>query len=234
VQRKRAKSLLEGLVASVKGEHRFILLAFTLARIEGRFEDAEKILSGLPREDFRTYAMKGLLYRDWGKRGKARNAFEEAVRMGELVESGEVRPCALDTGGRTIRGWIGTSDLELVERLRSVRPRRDRGVLLSPFDPVLWDRRRVALLFGFDQVLEIFKPASQRRYGYYCLPVLAGETLVARVDLKAERAEGRLRVLSRRFESTGTDAPADAREEKVLFTALRDHAERLELRLSPG
>ena len=55
---------------------------------------------------------------------------------------------------------------------------RDRGVLLSPFDPLLWDRARVARLFGFDALLEIFKPAPQRLYGYYCLPVLAGEHLV--------------------------------------------------------
>ena len=84
-------------------------------------------------------------------------------------------------------GWIRPADLELAARLASVRPRRDRGVLLSPFDPLLWDRARVERLFGFDQVLEIFKPAPQRIYGYYCLPVLAGERLVARLDLKADR-----------------------------------------------
>jgi uncharacterized protein YcaQ len=115
-----------------------------------------------------------------------------------------------------------------------VRPRRDRGVLLSPFDPVLWDRRRVALLFGFDQVLEIFKPAPQRRYGYYCLPVLAGERLMARVDLKADRARGRLRVLSRRFESTGTDVPGDTTEEGAFREALATYADQLELVISPG
>jgi uncharacterized protein YcaQ len=61
----------------------------------------------------------------------------------------------------------------------------------------------VARLFGFDALLEIFKPAPQRVYGYYCLPVLAGERFVARVDLKAERAKGRLRVLAAHYE----DAP---------------------------
>ena len=76
-------------------------------------------------------------------------------------------------------------------------------MLLSPFDPILWDRRRVAQLFGFEQVLEIFKRAEHREYGYYCLPVLAGERLVARYDLKADRRAGTLQVLSLHFEEEG-------------------------------
>jgi uncharacterized protein YcaQ len=54
----------------------------------------------------------------------------------------------------------------------------------------------VKLPFGFDQVLEVFKPAPARKYGYYCLPVLAGDRLVARCDAKAERASGLLKALS--------------------------------------
>ena len=130
-----------------------------------------------------------------------------------LRESGEILPCRLlDRGGRATAGWIRPADLALAGRAGGLRPRRDRGVLLSPFDPVLWDRSRVCRLFGFEQVLEIFKPAAQRIYGYYCLPVLAGERLVARVDLKAERKLGRLQVLATHYE-THDDArrvaPAD-------------------------
>ena len=131
-----------------------------------------------------------------------------------------------------IPGFVQVGDLELAVVLDRSRPRRDRGVLLSPFDPVLWDRRRVERLFGFDQVLEIYKPKPQRKYGYYCLPVLAGDRLVARVDLKAERARGRLRVLSRRYENAGRGARGTAEQRAATASALDRYADALGLRLA--
>lgn len=148
-----------------------------------------------------------------------------AAALAELREGGQILPCALKLGqGKILSGWIRPDDLELASRLVSLRPRGDRGVLLSPFDPVLWDRQRVQQLFGFEQVLEIFKPASQRRFGYYCLPVLAGDRLVGRVDLKAHTREGRLEVLARHFEEGG-----GAREELAMATALERYSEALRL-----
>jgi uncharacterized protein YcaQ len=62
--------------------------------------------------------------------------------------------------------------------------------LLSPFDPVVWDRRRALELFGFDYRIECYTPASKRRYGYFTLPILHRGALVGRLDPKAHRKDG--------------------------------------------
>jgi len=173
------------------------------------------------------WAGSGTLAGTWRLRNRA-----PAIRstLERLVEQGRVVRCALEPSrGRPTPGWVRTEHLELAARLDRRRPRRDRGVLLSPFDPLLWDRGRVRRLFGFDQVLEIFKPAAQRVYGYYCLPVLAGERLIARFDLKADRKRGRLQVVRCRFEGTGTARPSDARDAAAARTALSRYAEALRL-----
>ena len=81
-------------------------------------------------------------------------------------------------------------------------------------------RRRVQHLFGFEQVLEIFKPASKRIYGYYGLPVLAGDNFVGWVDLKADRKAKKLVVLSIRFEGDNKAAKAALKDREAVRTSL--------------
>jgi uncharacterized protein YcaQ len=73
-------------------------------------------------------------------------------------------------------------------------PFTGRTVLLSPYDRLVYDRRRTEELFGFEYYLEMYKPAAQRRWGYYALPVLHGDRLVGKLDATADRKAGELRV----------------------------------------
>ena len=171
------------------------------------------------------WASTGTLAATWRLRN-CRDRIHASLRR--LQEKGRILPCGLHTARRTVSGWIRVEDLETVSELERLRPRRDRGVLLSPFDPLLWDRARVQTLFDFEQRIEIYKPASQRRYGYYCLPVLAGDRLIGRVDLKAQRAAEKLEVLSTHFESPNPPP----RERHAVRRALERFAASVALRLN--
>jgi uncharacterized protein len=101
-------------------------------------------------------------------------------RVAELVEAGELVAVAVE-------GWRESG--YAVPNRRPRRPTRDHATLLSPFDSLIWERSRARRLFGFDYRIEVYVPEPDRKYGYFVLPLLLGDRLVARFDLKADRQE---------------------------------------------
>jgi uncharacterized protein YcaQ len=126
-------------------------------------------------------------------------AFWRAADLNEVkawcaraTAAGDIVPVRVEAVDGSVRNAYAVPDWE--ERAASLPPAPPRIRLLSPFDPILRDRRRSLRLFGFDYRFEAFVPAPQRRYGYYVLPILEGERLVGRLDPKLYREEGRLEV----------------------------------------
>ncbi len=123
---------------------------------------------------------------------------DAAVAVADLVEAGRVVPVS-------IPGWppaFASSELRVPRRI-------DARGLLAPFDPLVWTRPRVERLFGMRYRVEIYVPADRRVHGYYVLPYIYGDRLVARVDLKADR---RARALLVRRAHAEPGMPDDAAE----------------------
>lgn len=123
-----------------------------------------------------------------------------AGRIEELVEEGELQPVSIE-------GWHRPGYIWKEAR----KPRKvEAQALLAPFDPLVFERTRTEKLFDFHYRIEIYTPAEKRRYGYYVLPFLLNEAIVARVDLRADRPNSVFRVLAAYAEPGAPPQTAEA------------------------
>jgi uncharacterized protein YcaQ len=118
---------------------------------------------------------------------RLRPAVDEA-ELAPLVAAGEL--LAVPVQGWNAPGYVHREHAPLLEKARAGQLRATHTALLSPFDPLVWDRARAQAMFDFEYTIECYTPAPKRRYGYYVLPILHRGSLVGRLDAKAHRSEG--------------------------------------------
>ncbi len=133
-----------------------------------------------------------------------------AAAMQALVDSGEAVPVAVE-------GWqtrAGRPEKAYLWHEATVPRTVSATAILSPFDPVVWERSRLERVFGMNYRIEIYTPAPKRVYGYYTLPILVDSEIVGRIDLKSDRQRGVLRVQTAWVES-GREAETGAIAERL-------------------
>lgn len=135
------------------------------------------------------------------------NWIADYFRMGKLDPA--IQPAALVKEGLLlsahVKEWdapvyIHPDHTDLMQQALDGQLKATATRLLSPFDPVVWDRKRAIELFDFDYKLECYTPAEKRRYGYFTLPILRRGALIGRLDAKAHRQQGRFEIKSLHLE----------------------------------
>ncbi|HEX8408017.1 MAG TPA: winged helix DNA-binding domain-containing protein [Thermoanaerobaculia bacterium] len=186
--------------------------------VAGRTESGQKLYDvpkwdGQPEEDFPTWALRervhaaGLLTRAGGSMWSMLSGVRTSGLVDEMVARGELVDVAIEDSSRRY--------LAVPELFRAKAAYDDRVRILGPLDPLLWDRDLVRHAFDFDYVWEVYKPAPQRKWGWYVCPLLQRDRLVGRIDA---RIEGETLVVRKMWlESPDADRAAIA-------TALERHA----------
>ncbi|MEM6900783.1 MAG: crosslink repair DNA glycosylase YcaQ family protein, partial [Pseudomonadota bacterium] len=134
------------------------------------------------------FGTPGDIQRFWGAVSSAEVKAWVETNRAELVD------VSVSCADRTSYAALALPDIEA--RLANIPSPTSRLRILNPFDPVIRDRARLERLFGFDYRIEIFIPAAKRQWGYYVFPLLEGDRFVGRIEVKADRKAGELRVIN--------------------------------------
>jgi uncharacterized protein len=129
---------------------------------------------------------------------------EMPAALTKLVAEGKIEPVTIVHEGASLPGtwYLHTADVPLLERIQA-GDWQPRTMLLSPFDNLICDRKRLKQMFNFDYTIEIYVPQAKRQYGYYVLPILHGDRLIGRMDVRYERARKTLVLHAVYAEGTG-------------------------------
>jgi uncharacterized protein len=126
--------------------------------------------------------------------------------LAPLLASGEL--LTVPVQGWATPGYVHRDHGDVLDKARRGRLRATHTALLSPFDPLVWDRARALAMFDFEYTIECYTPAAKRRYGYFVLPVLHRGQLIGRLDAKAHRGDGLFEIKALFLEPGVTPAPA--------------------------
>ena len=184
-----------------------------------------ELLGSLPAEDdrLRHFVRRTVRARGVATVGRLHDYFRfrggrqrVAAPIRELLETGELLPARVGE-------WDAVLDAEAAA-LAAAPPEPAVALLLCPFDNLVWDREETRRLFGFSHVLEIYKRPHERRYGYYVLPLLVGDRLLGRVDVRADRPGGVLHAVAVHWEGRPAPAALLRAHERLAFTLGLDPA----------
>jgi uncharacterized protein YcaQ len=139
-------------------------------------------------------SLDSICHLDAGRKAAVRRVIEARVRRGHLV------PVAVEAAGKT-EHWANPQTLDVMPS-----PPEAMTHILSPFDPLIIQRKRLRLLFDYDHRFEAYVPKAKRVFGYFTLPVLVGNEIVAAIDLKADRENRALLVQQWTWVGHGTPA----------------------------
>jgi uncharacterized protein YcaQ len=117
-----------------------------------------------------------------------------AGRLARLAAEGRLQ--TVEVEGWDVPGYVHPERAALLDEVAGGRLVAEHTALLSPFDPLVWDRERARSLFGFDYSIECYLPAEKRKYGYFSLPILWRGLLAGRLDAKAHRKDGLMEIKS--------------------------------------
>ena len=131
------------------------------------------------------------------------------------LSDGRIVPVNVENADKTLAtAFMRVQDLDALDATHSLARKIK---VISPFDPMIRDRKRAKRLFGFEYTIEIFVPAAKRKYGYYVFPILKGDRFVGRIDMKRDGKTRQLNVLNMWWEK-----PSDAKHRDQLEAALKD------------